>query len=73
MLHQRIHPILLLEDDSDDASFVRRALLTARITNNICRTAQEARALLDILGGERYPALAIVDLSLPEGRVASSS
>ena len=67
MLYERVHPILLLEDDSDDASFVRRALTKARITNelNVCRTVQEARELVELLDGDRFPALVIVDLALP--------
>ena len=40
MLVNRVPPILLLEDEADDASFVRRALEKASIKNplNVCKT-----------------------------------
>jgi CheY-like chemotaxis protein len=63
----RVHPILLLEDEADDASFVRRALQKASIKNPliVCDTPTGARAQLARMSRDEYPALVIVDIFLP--------
>jgi CheY-like chemotaxis protein len=68
MLPGRVHPILLLEDEPDDASFVRRVLRKHGIVNEliVCRTVEEAKQAMDG-GAALRPALAIVDLLLPNG------
>ena len=67
MLVDRIHPILLLEDESDDTAFVRRALEKGRIRNPLitCPTANGARKRLARMQRDELPILAIVDIFLP--------
>ena len=67
MVVSRIQPILLLEDEADDASFVRHALEKARIKNPLIvyTMAKEARAALANRQLEELPILAIVDIFLP--------
>ena len=62
-----IHPILLVEDEADDASFVRRALEKARIRNPlvVCGTAAKARGVLATPNDAERPALLIIDIFLP--------
>jgi CheY-like chemotaxis protein len=69
MLGDRIQPILLVEDEPDDASFVRRALEKSSIVNElrVCATAREAREHLESADGDEMPVLAIVDIYLPNG------
>ena len=69
MLSERIHPILLVEDEPDDASFVRRALKKSNIVNEliVCTTSAEAREYLGGSTAETRPVLAIVDIYLPKG------
>ena len=68
MAFGRVCPILLVEDDPDDTSFVRRALAASKIANQlvVCTTAQEAREYL-LSSGNEPPGLAIVDIYLPNG------
>jgi CheY-like chemotaxis protein len=68
MLIEHVHPILLIEDEPDDASFVRRALEKSRIVNRlvVCQTAKRAKSYLEQANGD-YPALALVDVHLPNG------
>jgi DNA-binding NarL/FixJ family response regulator len=67
MLVGRIQPLLLLEDDSDDEAFVRRALAKARIKNPLmtCRTPAGARKQLAKMGAGELPILLICDIFLP--------
>jgi CheY-like chemotaxis protein len=67
MLVPRVHPIMLLEDEADDASFVRRALQKANIKNPllVCNNAAKARARLKRMAENERPALVIVDIFLP--------
>jgi response regulator RpfG family c-di-GMP phosphodiesterase len=67
MQHDRIHSILLVEDEADDASFVRRALRKSNIANALIvrATADEASIQLGRVDGEPHPALAIIDIYLP--------
>jgi CheY-like chemotaxis protein len=69
MLHDRLHPLFLLEDDPDDVTFVRRALSRANISNplEIRSTVSDARAYFEQLDGKPKPALCIVDVYLPNG------
>jgi CheY-like chemotaxis protein len=62
-----IRPILLLDDEPDDASFVRRALQRSEIVNQVivCATAHEAREYLMTADEATLPVLAIVDIFLP--------
>ena len=62
----RIRSILLIEDEADDASFVRRALEKASIKNPliVCNKAAAARTELGKLRPSDYPALVIVDIYL---------
>jgi CheY-like chemotaxis protein len=63
----RVHPILLVEDEADDASFVRRAFEKASIKNPlvVCKTGAAAREQLERMRRTEYPALVIVDIFLP--------
>jgi DNA-binding response OmpR family regulator len=67
MPNARIHPILLVEDEPDDASFVKRALRKSNIVNElvVCTTAREAREY--IADADLYPALVIAEVYLPNG------
>lgn len=67
MLVDRIQPLLLLEDEPDDAAFVQRALEKARIKNPLitCRTPAGARKQLAKMRGDELPILVIVDILLP--------
>ena len=69
MFLDRVHPILLLEDEPDDASFVRRALEKGQIANElvVCTTVKEAKQFIEDADESKVPALAIVDLFLPNG------
>jgi CheY-like chemotaxis protein len=69
MFLDRVHPILLLEDEPDDASFVRRALEKSQIANELIvfTTVQQAKQFIETANDARVPALAIVDLYLPNG------
>jgi CheY-like chemotaxis protein len=61
---QLLPPIVLVEDDANDALFVREALEAAQIANPLieCKSAQEARrALLD---ASISPVLFILDVHL---------
>jgi DNA-binding response OmpR family regulator len=61
-------PILLLEDDADDAHFVRRALQRAHIVNPVIEfsTARSARRHFADPSAES-PVLVISDVNLPGG------
>jgi CheY-like chemotaxis protein len=65
----RVHPLLVLEDDPDDVSFIRRAMEKAGIANPlVVRTrVHEAREYLEGVAPAMLPALCIVDLHLPNG------
>ena len=67
MVVAKIQPILLVEDEADDASFVRRALTKARIKNPLVMytTAEQARKALAGQTPDELPILAIVDIFLP--------
>jgi CheY-like chemotaxis protein len=67
MIVDRVPPILLIEDEADDVSFVRRALEKASITNPliICNKAAAAREQLTNMTPHDHPALVIVDIFLP--------
>ncbi len=67
VLVNRIHPILLLEDESDDAAFVRRALEKTCIKNPLitCSTVSGAQQQLVKMRRDELPILAIVDIFLP--------
>lgn len=58
-------PIVLLEDDADDAYFVCRALADAKVANPVvtCRTAAEAKHLLSSESDDA-PVLFILDVLL---------
>jgi CheY-like chemotaxis protein len=58
---------MLLEDEADDASFVRRALEKASIKNPlvVCNKAAKARDQLTRMPPGDYPVLVIVDIFLP--------
>jgi CheY-like chemotaxis protein len=62
-------PLVLLEDDPDDAYFVRRALAKAHIVNALLRfeTAEQARRHFAGLAGSPLPALFIMDVNLAGG------
>ena len=64
----RACPILLLEDDPDDVSFIRRALALSNIANEVVvvTTAQEAKNYL-LSRSDHAPGLAVIDLYLPNG------
>jgi DNA-binding response OmpR family regulator len=61
-------PIVVVEDDADDAFFVYDALETARIKNPVvaCRNGAEARRLF-ARSHSPYPALFILDINLSGG------
>jgi CheY-like chemotaxis protein len=67
MLVDRVHPILLIEDEADDASFVHRAFEKASIKNPLVvyKTGAAAREALSRMQQTEYPALIIVDIFLP--------
>ena len=67
MVVLRIQPILMIEDEADDAAFVRRALTKARIKNPLVTytTAEQARESLQNQTPHELPILAIVDIFLP--------
>jgi len=62
-------PVVLVEDDANDAVFVQHALADAKIGNPlvVCRTADEARRYVGTAQRERTPALFILDLFLESG------
>jgi CheY-like chemotaxis protein len=62
-------PIVLIEDDADDAFFVKHALEMAKIGNPLiaCRNAVEARRVLASSSGVEAPALLILDINLSSG------
>jgi CheY-like chemotaxis protein len=70
MLHRHIQPILLVEDEPDDASFVRRALARNHIANELitCTTVEQATGFIDGRDADKLPVLAIVDMYLPNGK-----
>jgi CheY-like chemotaxis protein len=63
------HPLLLLENNADDVTFVRRALTKRRILNPllVARSAGDARRTISESGTGLLPVLAIVDVRL-DGR-----
>ena len=67
------HPILLVEDDQNDAFFFERAAVKAGLANPI-KVARDGREALDYLGGlgdfadrlqNPLPCLLVLDLNLP--------
>ena len=67
MLVDRVQPILVVEDEADDLTFIQRALQKAHIKNPLitCRTARGARNRLAKMQPEDLPILVIVDIFLP--------
>jgi DNA-binding response OmpR family regulator len=61
-------PIVMVEDNADDAFFVFDALEAAKIKNPVvvCRNGAEARRLF-ARSHSPYPALFILDINLPGG------
>ena len=69
-LGQAIEPIVLVEDDPDDAFFVRRSLQAARIRNQLLvfESATQARGhFKSIATAAERPVLVIIDVHLPGG------
>ncbi len=64
-----IDPILLVEDDPNDAFFVRHALETARIQNplRVFTSGEQACEHLRLEGGSHPPVLVVLDLHLAGG------
>ena len=64
-----VHPLLVLEDDPDDVSFIKRAVNKAGIANPLVlrSRASEARQYLEKVAPNQLPALCIVDFYLPNG------
>ena len=62
-------PIVLVEDDPNDALFVRHALADAKIGNPLVvfRSAGEARLYVETTAPDRRPALFILAVSLEDG------
>jgi two-component system response regulator len=60
-------PILLVEDDADDAELTKRAFARSRVTNPIEVVRDGSEALERLLGPEAgpLPALVLLDLKLP--------
>jgi CheY-like chemotaxis protein len=67
MALDHVRPLLLLEDNPDDVSFVRRALVRGHVINPLitCGTAADARRALQNAAPADMPALALVDIRLP--------
>jgi CheY-like chemotaxis protein len=61
--------IVLVEDDGNDAFFVRHALDGARIVNPLVQfqTASDARRHFETVGAKEPPALCILDANLAAG------
>lgn len=68
MLHQRVAPIVLVEDTQEDAYFVRYALQTARIANPLVVFGMASQARQHFADTRAdLPALFIVDVNLAGG------
>ena len=65
----RVNPILVVEDEPDDISFILRATSRANIVNPLVikATAAEARAYVQSLHHDVLPVLCVVDVYLPNG------
>ena len=68
-MHVHIAPIILVEDDANDAFFVRHVLETARIQNalKVFASADDARTHLRAQPAMLAPVLVILDLDLAGG------
>jgi CheY-like chemotaxis protein len=69
VMQYRAAPIVLVEDDPNDARFVRRALDQAHIVNPLLRfaTTGEVRRHFDETATFAIPALFVIDVRLPGG------
>lgn len=60
-------PILLVDDDGDDAAMVERALNDLKVTNPFVHTANGEKALGYLMSeGNEKPCLIILDLNMPK-------
>ena len=75
VFHHRGAPVVLIEDNRDDALFVRRALDSAHIVNPLVgfQTADEARSQFAKTQAAALPALFIVDVYLSDGETGIES